>query len=106
VTDHRDHLLVFQQERHVIDHGEQWRDIRTSRKQFERLVEEVVGRVHDSGHLALPDERLAVSALLGMVNHTVQWYRPRGRLSPVEIADGYADLLLRGGAGDQRATRW
>jgi hypothetical protein len=33
-------------------------------------------------------------AVLGMVNHTVQWYRPKGGLSPVEIADGYVQLVL------------
>src|SRR3954470_22294640 len=27
VVEHRDHMLVFQQERHVIDHGEQWRGV-------------------------------------------------------------------------------
>jgi AcrR family transcriptional regulator len=97
VVEHRDHMLVFQQERHVIERGAQWRDIRTARKQFERLLEEVVRRVHLDGQLALPDDRLAVSALLGMVNHTVQWYRPRGRLSAAEIADGYVDLLIRAG---------
>jgi TetR/AcrR family transcriptional regulator, cholesterol catabolism regulator len=91
VVAHRDHMLVFQQERHVIDHGAQWAGIRASRKDFERLVEGVLRRV-DSPRLA--DPRLALSALLGMVNHTAQWYRPRGRLSPRQIADGYVDLLL------------
>ena len=43
---------------------------------------------------AVADPRLALSALLGMVNHTAQWYRPRGRLGATEIADGYVDLLL------------
>jgi AcrR family transcriptional regulator len=98
VVEHRDHMLVFQQERHVIERGAQWRDIRTSRKQFERLVEDVIERVHDSGQLSPADTRLAVSALLGMVNHTAQWYRPRGRLSPTDIADGYVDLLVRADA--------
>jgi len=40
------------------------------------------------------DPRLALAALLGMVNHTAQWYRPRGRLGATNIADGYVDLLL------------
>jgi AcrR family transcriptional regulator len=97
VTEHRAHMLVFQQERHVIDGGAQWRDVRAGRKQFERLVEDLLKRLHDSGQLRLADNRLTLSALLGMVNHTVQWYRPRGRLSPTEIADGYVDLLLRDG---------
>src|SRR3954452_4745879 len=80
VVDHRDHMLVFQQERHVIERGAAWRGVRASRKAFERLAEEVLGRA-GAGRGA--DERLALSALLGMVNHTAQWYRPRGRLSPL-----------------------
>jgi AcrR family transcriptional regulator len=98
VVEHRDHMLVFQQERHAIERGEQWRGVRSSRKRFERLVEDVLARVEDGGAAAFADRRLALSALLGMVNHTAQWYRPRGRLSPVEIADGYVGLLVRPGA--------
>jgi AcrR family transcriptional regulator len=94
VIAHRDHMLVFQQERHVIDHGDQWRGIRDSRKQFERLVEGVLARLHADGLARLGDPRLTLAALLGMVNHTAQWYRPRGRLSATEIADGYVDLVV------------
>jgi AcrR family transcriptional regulator len=90
VVEHRDHMLVFQQERHVIEHGPQWRGVRASRKAFERLVEDVLGRCATR----VGDRRLALSALLGMVNHTAQWYRPRGRLTPDEIADGYVALVL------------
>jgi TetR/AcrR family transcriptional regulator, cholesterol catabolism regulator len=95
VTENREHMLVFQQERHLIERGAQWRDIRASRKQFERLLEDVIARIHGDGGLRLADDRVSVSALLGMVNHTPQWYRPRGRLTPIEIADGYVDLLIR-----------
>ncbi len=89
VVEHRDHLRVFQQQRHLIESGEQWRGVRRSRKAFERLVEEVLARAHAAG-----DPRIVLAALLGMVNHTAQWYRPKGRLAPAEIADGYVDLLL------------
>jgi TetR/AcrR family transcriptional regulator, cholesterol catabolism regulator len=95
VVEHRDHMLVFQQERHVIERGARWRGVRSSRKRFERLVEEALERVERAGDAGFGDRRLALSALLGMVNHTAQWYRPRGRLSPAEVADGYVDLLLR-----------
>jgi TetR/AcrR family transcriptional regulator, cholesterol catabolism regulator len=95
VVDHQDHMLVFQQERHLIDHGAQWREVRESRKRFERLVEDVLARAQTEGDGPSVDPRLQLSALLGMVNHTAQWYRPRGRLSPAEIADGYVDLVLR-----------
>ncbi|HET9094037.1 MAG TPA: TetR/AcrR family transcriptional regulator [Solirubrobacteraceae bacterium] len=97
VTEHRDHMLVFQQERHVIERGARWRRIREDRKRFELMLEGLIAPLHAAGRLAVADERLAIAALLGMVNHTAQWYRPRGRLSPAQIADGYVDLLL--GAG-------
>ncbi len=94
VIDHRDHMLVFQQERHLIERGEQWRAVRASRKQFERLLSDLLDRVQ-GGNGGLPgDRRLALSALLGMVNHTPQWYRRNGRLTPRDVADGYVDLLL------------
>jgi AcrR family transcriptional regulator len=95
VIAHQDHMLVFQQERHLIDHGAQWREVRESRKRFERLVEDVLARARAERGGPGVDPRLQLSALLGMVNHTAQWYRPRGRLSPEQIADGYVDLVLR-----------
>jgi hypothetical protein len=95
VVDHRNHMLVFQQERHMIESGDQWRGVRASRKRFERLVERLLERLAASEQGMLTDTRLELSALLGMVNHTAQWYRPRGRLSPDQIADGYTNLLLR-----------
>jgi TetR/AcrR family transcriptional regulator, cholesterol catabolism regulator len=89
VVEHRDHMLVFQQERHLIESGERWRKVRASRKAFERLAATALERARPAG-----DGHLALLALLGMVNHTAQWYRPRGELSPAAIADGYVDLVL------------
>jgi TetR/AcrR family transcriptional regulator, cholesterol catabolism regulator len=94
VIDHRDHMLVFQQERHLIERGHEWRGVRASRKQFERLLADLLARVQDTNGGLPGDRRLALSALLGMVNHTPQWYRRNGRLTPQEVADGYVDLLL------------
>jgi|SRR5579875_1861801 len=84
---HRDHMLVFQQERHQIESGERWRGVRASRKRFERLVAAELNAAGAGGPLPL-------LALLGMVNHTAQWYRPRGALTPEQIADGYVSLVL------------
>ena len=98
VIERRHHMLVFQQERHVIERGEQWREVRETRKRFERLVARTLERVDG----VAGDRRLAVSALLGMVNHTPQWFRPRGRLGAREIADGYVDLILGRTSGTDR----
>jgi AcrR family transcriptional regulator len=93
VVEHRDHMLVFQQERHAIARGAQWRSVRAKRKAFEDLAADVLAEVHGAG--APPEQRrLLLAALLGMVNHTAQWYRPSGSLTAREIADGYVDMLL------------
>jgi AcrR family transcriptional regulator len=96
VESHRDHMLVFQQERHVLASGKQWSRVRRQRKDFERLLAQVLERAEKAGALRLRDRDLALRALLGMVNHTALWVQPGGRLSATEIADGYLDLL-RGG---------
>ena len=93
VIEHRCHMLVFQQERHAIGSGAQWRGVRDSRKAFERLIEHALEQADATGPSGV-DSRLALVALLGMVNHTAQWFQPRGRFSPEEIADGYLALLL------------
>ena len=94
VARHRDHMLVFGQERHVLERGPQWRDVRARRKAFEVLLDDVLRRGEDAGDFAFADRGLALRALLGMVNHTATWFRPRGRLDAGEVADGFCDLLL------------
>jgi len=96
VIEHRDHMLVFQQERHTIESGAQWRGVRESRKAFDRLMEHALLKAGAHGP-AGADPHLAHLALLGMVNHTAQWYRPRGRFGADEIADGYLALLVSAG---------
>ena len=93
VVEHRDHMLVFQQERHAIESGAQWR-ARPRQPQGVRAPGRARARGGRRHRPAGLDRRLALVALLGMVNHTAQWYRPRGRFAPSEIADGYLSLLL------------
>ncbi len=95
VVEYSDHMLVFQQERHVIERDARWRAVRESRKAFERIVQQALLEVQPDGKSAR-DPRIELGALLGMVNHTAIWCRPGGRLSTEEIADGYLDLILAG----------
>jgi AcrR family transcriptional regulator len=98
IADHRDHMLVFAQERHVIEREPQWRRVRGQRKAFEQLLDDVLARGERDGSMHFADRGFALLTLLGMVNYTPQWLNPRGRLSPEQIADGYCDLILRASA--------
>lgn len=99
IASHRDHMLVFAQERHVIEREPQWRRVRGQRKAFEQLLNDVFARGEGDGSMHFEDRGFVLLTLLGMVNYTPQWLSPRGRLSPEQIADGYCDLILRASAG-------
>jgi AcrR family transcriptional regulator len=88
IETHMDHMAVFAQERHAIEHEPEWEEVRASRDAFEAILARRLAAV------GLTD-RLALFALLGMVNHTATWLKPGGRLSAEQIADGYCDMLLR-----------
>jgi AcrR family transcriptional regulator len=94
VEDHADHMRVFQQERTLLEDEPLWREIRAKRKRFERILDDVMTRGEDRREMRFADRRLALHALLGMVNTTPQWYRPDGRLTADEIAAGYCAILL------------
>jgi AcrR family transcriptional regulator len=94
IESHRHHMLVFQQERLALERQRQWRKVRRQRKAFEALLDRLLARAEEEDVLVLPDRGLVLLALLGMVNATAQWLRPRGRLSAEEIADGYCELLF------------
>jgi AcrR family transcriptional regulator len=91
---YQDHMLVFAQERHVVERGEGWEQVRNSRDEFEAILDRLLEQVGGGR-----DRRLTLLALLGMVNYTPQWFRAGGRLSATEIADGYFDMIMSG-SGD------
>ena len=92
VVAHRDHMLVFQQERHVIESGERWREVRASRKAFERLVGGSLARAIGRDG---PDEPAARCWRCwdGQPHRPV--VPPPGALTSEQIADGYVDLVVQ-----------
>lgn len=99
VVAHRHHMLVFTQERQAIERERRWRRVRSQRRAFEQILDEVLERGEADGSMTFADRRLSLLALLGMVNYTPQWVRPNGRLSATEIADGYCAMVLGSKAG-------
>ncbi len=66
------------------------------RDKFESLWRRILRQGMDQGEFRVVDERIAGAALLGVQNWSITWFRPNGRLSTAELADQFADLLLRG----------
>lgn len=96
VASHRDHMLVFAQERRTLADGPGWDEVRSARRLFEQMLAQVIDRGVRDGSFHMADEQLAMLMLLGAVNHTPQWFATGGRLAPCQIADLYCDMLLDG----------
>jgi len=81
------------------------RDIVDKRDRYERGLRELVAGGVRSGELAPCDEALVTRAILGAINWSARWYKPGGRQSAEEVADGMADYLVRGLQGAAAADR-
>lgn len=67
-----------------------------NRDRFEALWRGVIFEGVAAGVFQCSNPALAVRGLLGLLNWTLTWYRPKGELSIEQIADQYVDLLYRG----------
>ncbi|HEU4402998.1 MAG TPA: TetR/AcrR family transcriptional regulator [Candidatus Polarisedimenticolia bacterium] len=66
------------------------------KRRYVKFLEKTCRELVKSGRARPVDPAVAAFALLGMINWIYQWYRPGGRLSDEQLAEGLADLLLRG----------
>jgi AcrR family transcriptional regulator len=66
------------------------------RDRYEAGVRNLIGAGARSGEFVASDPALAARALLGSLNWSVQWFRPEGPLTATEIAERFADYLIRG----------
>jgi TetR/AcrR family transcriptional regulator, cholesterol catabolism regulator len=75
--------------------GERAEQLQALRERVERVWASVLREGEEAGFFRHSDS-VVVNGLLSFANFTFLWYRPAGRLSPEEIGDRYADLLLDG----------
>jgi AcrR family transcriptional regulator len=71
------------------------RRLRAKRHAMRALFEDVVAQGVRTREFAVGDEKVATLAILGMCNWIFEWYRPRGRLRPEDLADQLAERAVR-----------
>jgi AcrR family transcriptional regulator len=74
----------------------QQRYLVTKRDKYEEGVRNLILAGVRSGEFAHCDPALAVRAILGSLNWSIQWFSPDGPLTAAEIAERFADYLIRG----------
>ncbi|HVM36183.1 MAG TPA: TetR/AcrR family transcriptional regulator [Actinomycetota bacterium] len=71
--------------------------IQEKRDRYEAMVAEIVSDGTADGEFrADADPRLAVLLVLSAANWTYEWYRPGGRLTPAEVGERFAALIVDG----------
>jgi AcrR family transcriptional regulator len=66
------------------------------RDRYERALRRIIHEGVRERSLETDDPALAARAILGAVNWTARWYDPGGTRRPAEIADLFAEFLVRG----------
>ncbi len=66
------------------------------RDRYERALRRILAEGVREKSLEAPDPALATRAILGAVNWCARWYDPEGPRTPAQIADFFADYLVRG----------
>jgi len=74
----------------------QQRYLVAKRDKYEAGVRNLIVAGMRSGEFASCDPALTVRAILGSLNWSVQWFNPEGPLTSAEIAEKFADYLIRG----------
>ena len=64
------------------------------RREFDHKFCALLGEGVATGEFVVDDVQLASLAIGGIVSWSYVWYRPSGRLTPEETADGIANLVL------------
>src|SRR5712691_4228858 len=74
----------------------QQRYLVAKRDKYEGGVRALIAGGIRTGEFAPCDPALAVRAILGSLNWSVQWFSPEGPLTAAEIAERFANYLIRG----------
>ncbi len=69
--------------------------VRTQRRAMRALFERVIADGVRAKEFTAGDAKVSALAILGMCNWIYEWYRPRGRLRPEQLADELAERAVR-----------
>ncbi|MFH0245065.1 TetR/AcrR family transcriptional regulator [Streptomyces sp. HK10] len=93
--DNLDDASIFFRSMHQLSEDKQ-RQVRAERRRYHERFRALIEEGQRAGvfSTATPAD-LVVDYHFGSVHHLSTWYRPGGRMTPQEVADHLADLLLR-----------
>lgn len=95
VGTHREEVTVFLQDRRVVN-PDRWEAIVAKRDMYEQLVAGLIREGIANSDFIEINPVIATRGVLAMSNWGYTWFNPEGELSADEVADIFADMVLRG----------
>jgi len=93
--DNLDDARIFFRSMHQLS-PEKQKQVRAERRRYHERFRDLVAEGQRTGVFSTSTPAdLVVDYHFGSVHHLSTWYRPDGKLTPQEVADHLADLLLR-----------
>jgi AcrR family transcriptional regulator len=90
-------VTIFLGERQFLKtQSKRWREVAERRDSYERLFESILEDGIATGVFADLPVNIAALGILGTVANAYRWYRESGPMTPDEIADLFADIVLHG----------
>ena len=96
---HYPYLYIYFQEgagSEVIDKAISTETVHSGVRYEEVLLDIVQGGIDSGEFVEILPAKITVNLIVGMLNWTYTWFRPRGRLSGQEVADGMTQTILAG----------
>lgn len=95
VLTHGSWAIIYNRDDHELT-DEQRQIVTSNKRRYQKRVEALYESGVRAGVFKNVPPVIAVSCLIGACNWSYMWYKPTGPLSPEEIAEHYANLLITG----------
>jgi len=104
VSEHLDAATVFLNDCRFLT-GRRRRVIEEKRSRYEQMIRSLISQGVDEGVLdARTDPKFAALLILSSMNWLYQWYDPKGKQTPQQIADQFSEMILNGLASGRPKT--
>jgi TetR/AcrR family transcriptional regulator, cholesterol catabolism regulator len=95
IAAHREGATVLLQDIGAVA-GPRWQAVMAKRDFFEKMVEGVIAEAARNGDFEKTRPEIAARGILGMVNWCYTWFHADGELTPREVADILAAIVITG----------
>jgi AcrR family transcriptional regulator len=92
---HRDWSTIYNRDENELAEDQQ-KIVDDNKRRYNRRVQELYAKGVKAGKFRDTPPVIAVSCIIGACNWPYVWFKPTGKLNANQIADSYAELLIKG----------